>query len=422
MKWKTLIVIIATLTSLLSFRTQVYAVECTDSDPPDNYSSDDAKKYWQDVEAACQAKIASSLNQQSTLKQAITTLNSKIIYAAAQIKQTKSQIKQTEEEIVGLSQVIDDLSGSQQELDQVYKAKVRKFYKNREPQTIALFLSSDSFANFYTNIKYLQTVRLRDKVVLQEIEKYRQNFDQRKQVKENKQEELTLLQSRLLTQNIELKNQQDQKNILLEQTKNDEKTYQQLKAQAQEQIAAFNTYVVNQGGSDILSGTTKEDPGWGTYYNQRDEQWGNRALGSSNISVADAGCLITSMAMVMSHYGKSVTPGSIAAQSELFSFADFRLGSLTISGIGTNRTRIAYSKSTAQSVLDNELSSNSGKPVIVGIIQYGSSRPEHFVVIKQKVDGDYLMNDPFLSDGYNTKFSAHYPLSSIATVDRITVN
>ena len=93
------------------------------------------------------------------------------------------------------------------------------------------------------------------------------------------------------------------------------------------QLAAFKRFVSGQGGASILNGTTKDDSGWGKYYNQRDSLWVIGRL-ISNISVADAGCLVTSMAMIMTYYGKSVSPGDIAANSTYFSpydpYADFK--------------------------------------------------------------------------------------------------
>ncbi len=86
-------------------------------------------------------------------------------------------------------------------------------------------------------------------------------------------------------------------------------------------------------------------------------------------------------------------------------------GSWTVNGTTMNRTRM--SASTAN--IDNELA--SGRPVIVGI--YGG--PDHFLVIKGKENGEYIMHDPFPEGAANVKFTSRYPLSAISSVDRVTV-
>ena len=374
----------------------------------------------------CQKKAEEKQGQANTLKVALDILNSKIRLTQAQIKQTTSQIASLEKDVDTLSTVLVDLDKTLEQLTRIYLARVRESYIRRDPDSLTLFFSSDSFAKFFTRIRYLSIIKERDQLIISEMETARVNYDSQKNIKISKQQEVKELKTRLDRQQADLSSQQRSKNDLLIQTKNDEKKYEQLRSDALAQLAAFNKFVANQGGASILENTTKDDGSWGKYYNQRDSLWGNRPLGISKYSVADAGCLITSMAMVLTHYGKSVTPGNIAANSDFFApydpFAYFLLGNLTINGINTKRERLAYSKSSAISTLNNELSSNNGKPVIVGIIRYGSSQPEHFIVIKSKDGDDYVMNDPFFEDGMNIEFKSKYSLTDIATIDRVTIN
>jgi hypothetical protein len=198
----------------------------------------------------------------------------------------------------------------------------------------------------------------------------------------------------------------------LADTKNDETRYQKLLSDAQRQLASFRRFVSNQGGASILSNQTKCD-GWGCYYNQRDSDWGNKSIGYSGEVMREVGCLVTSMAMVASHYGKSLKPGDIAGSGNPFwsNTAYMNQGSWTVNGVTMTRTRIG--SSTAK--IDEELA--AGRPVVVGI--YGG--PDHFLVIKAKEGSDYIMNDPFPENGSNLKFTSKYPLSAISAVDRVTV-
>ena len=368
--------------------------------------------------ADCNAKLGQLSGQKQTLASAIDYLNTQIKLTQAKIASTTTQLDKLNAEIDDLSGRIESIDYSLTDLTKIFVERVRETYMHRASYEAAIITQSTGLPDLLRMLEYQKIIRDHDRSILISLEKSRLDFDAQKQVKEEKQKEIESLKKKLDADKAALNSQIAAKNKLLADTKNDEAKYQQLKSSAQAQLAAFSKFVTSQGGASILSGTTQADSGWGTYYNQRDSQWGNQLLPGSSYTMASSGCLVTSMAMVMSYYNKSVTPGMIASQEELFSFGDFRQGSLNISGVGTTRTRIGYSRAS----LDSELASNGGKPVIVGIIQYGSSRPEHFVVIKAKVGDDYLINDPFPSNGHSTMFGAHYPLSSIAAVDRVSVN
>jgi len=366
----------------------------------------------------CNAKLGTLSGQKQTLASALSYLNTQIKLTQAKIASTTSQLDKLNFEIADLSTRIESIDYSLTDLTKLFISRVRESYMRRNTYDAEFIAQSSGLSGILRGIEYTKKIRDHDRTILISLEKSRLDASAQKETKELKQQEIAALKLKLDAEKSALNSQIAAKNKLLADTKNDEAKYQQLRASAQAQLAAFSTFVGKQGGAGILSGTTKSDSGWGTYYNQRDAQWGNQILPGSSYSMASSGCLVTSMAMVMSYYGKSVTPGSIANQAELFSFGDFRQGSWDIAGSSTNRTRIGYSRSS----LDNELANNPGKPVIVGIIQYGSSRPEHFLVVKAKVGDDYLINDPFPENGLNQNFSAHYPLSSIAAVDRVTVN
>lgn len=368
--------------------------------------------------ADCNEKLSTISGQKQTLASAIDYLNTQIKLTQAKIASTTTQLDKLNAEIGDLSTRIEGLDYSLTDLTKIFVERVRDTYMHKNSYDASLIVQGSGLTGILRNIEYAKMIRDHDRSVLISLEKSRLDASNQKDLKEAKQKEVASLKAKLDADKAALNSQIASKNKLLADTKNDEARYQSLKASAQAQLAAFSKFVSSQGGASILSGTTKDDSGWGKYYNQRDSQWGNMLLPGSSYTMASSGCLVTSMAMVMSYYNKSVTPGMIASQDELFSFGDFRQGSLNIAGVGTTRTRIGYSRSS----LDNELSSNGGKPVIVGIIQYGSSRPEHFLVVKAKVGDDYLINDPFPENGHSAMFSARYPLSSIAAVDRVTVN
>lgn len=196
---------------------------------------------------ACQQKAAEKQGQAQTLSAAIGVLNSKIRLTQAQIKQTTAQIAALENDISTLSTVVTDLDNSLNNLTKVFLTRVRESYLHRQPNPITLFLSSDSFAKFFTSIRYLSIVKARDQLILGEMTTAKLNYDSQKQAKITKQKEVEDLKTRLDRQQADLSAQQRSKNDLLVQTKNDEARYQSLLSQAKTELEAINAIIAGNG-------------------------------------------------------------------------------------------------------------------------------------------------------------------------------
>lgn len=363
--------------------------------------------------ADCNAKLGELSGQKQTLASAIAYLNTQIKLTQAKIGSTTIQLDKLNLEIADLSGQIESLDYSLDDLTKLFISRVRETYMRRGTYDTQLIAQSSGLSDMLRNIEYAKKIRDHDRTILIALEKSRLDISAQKETKEAKQKEIETLKKKLDADKAALNSQIASKNKLLADTKNDETRYQQLLSAAQSQLRAFSKFVSSQGGASILSNQTKCDD-WGCYYNQRDGEWGNKGIGLSSSSMAEYGCLVTSMAMVASHYGKSLKPGDIAGSASPFlgSTAYMNQGSWTVNGVTMTRTRIG--SSTAK--IDEELA--AGRPVIVGI--YGG--PDHFLVIKAKEGSDYIMNDPFPEGGGNLKFSSKYSLSAISAVDRVSVN
>lgn len=394
----------------------VFAVSCSDK-PADNLDQGQLETFWNDVSTACLAQISSNQTEQSTLKQAISSLNAKINLAQAQINQTISQIKILEKEVTVLDGVLETVNRSMDDLGVIYLARVRESYRRSRVTPFDMIFSNSSFGDFLTKLKYLNTIKIKDQLILSELENSRLNYDQRKQEKVIKQQEVEKLKSKLVSQKKVLDGQIKEKQNLLTLTQNDEKKYQQLLSDAKTQLAALRRYVTSQGGASILSNQTKCDD-WGCYYNQRDSQWGNMGLGGSSYSVAEYGCLVSSVSMIASHSGKNIKPGDTAAVSSAFvpGYGWLR-HSFQVNGINVSISPYSNpSHSEVISKLDSEL--NAGRSVIAGM--YGG--PDHFIVMVKKEGDKYIMHDPFLENGSNRQFSEKYNLSDINSLRLVNFN
>jgi len=196
---------------------------------------------------------------------------------------------------------------------------------------------------------------------------------------------------------------------LLAQTKNSEASYQKLLAAAKAELASYSAFTTNAGGSKLLANQTSCDS-WGCYYSQRDTLWGNVPLSGANSRLASEGCLVTTMAMVLTHYGhRDVTPVTVNANPGNFSpFGGLLLFTINVDGATATRYKIA--------TIDATLA--TGNPVVIGIHAYGGT---HFVVFTSGSRGNYLMRDPYVANGKDISFTAHYPLSAIFGISKVVV-
>ena len=153
------------------------------------------------------------------------------------------------------------------------------------------------------------------------------------------------------------------------------------------------------------------DDDWGCYYNQRDSLWGNIGLGGSSYSVAEYGCLVSSVSMLASHYGKDIKPGNVAVNSSTFvPGTGYLYHSFTVNGISVSISR------ASTNMLDSELA--AGRPVIAGLY----SGPDHFILILRKEGDQYIMHDPFMENGANRPLSDKYNLSDITSLRLVSFN
>lgn len=376
---------------------------CDQKDPCINKSGEDKVSCYMNVVNACgQAR--------ETLASQINYMNNKINLTLLQIENTRAIIQKLSNEINDLGDEIVRLETMLTTRSGLILHRIPESYKRTSESTFGILLFSPNFFDFITRAKYISAVEKEDAALLLQLKATQNNYSERKSLREDKKVQQENAKREFENQTALLSSQKKEKDALLAQTQNNEVKYKQLLDEARKQVAAFRQFVTNSGGASILSNQTVCND-WGCYYNQRDSQWGTYSLGGSNLSVAEYGCLVTSMAMVATHYKKDIKPSDIARDPTAFFSPDRNTAllwkAITVKGVSITRS---------WGSLDGELS--AGRPVIVGI----GAGPSHFIVIKSGGSGKYIMNDPFLENGHDVDFSAHYSLSSISEVDRVDVN
>ncbi len=358
--------------------------------------------------ASCwQDKINATRSTANTLQSAIDIINGQIRVQSLKIQQTAAEIATLEREINDLSGRIEGLAISLDRLSGILIKRIRESYKQlRLPYKSNLF-AADSFNNFISQYRYVNVAQEQTLDIMKRTELQRLTYNQQKDLKETKQLEIEKKKKELQSQKNILDSQKVGKDELLKQTKNNESVYQQKLAEATAELNSLKAFSSSKSGS-VLSEQNSPD-GW--YFGQRDQRWASYRIGNSNMSVMEVGCLVSSIAMMKKKFGEGVNPIAIASNSSYFFSNTAYILRPWAAPSGYHYQHYAYSQST----LDSRLNDN---PVIVKLSAgpYGT----HFIVIKEKKDGQYIMHDPW--EGFDKKFSDFYSLGQIREIAALVKN
>lgn len=357
-----------------------------------------------------QSKISDLENQQKTLSSQIAVMDNQIKLTQLKINSTEQQITDLALDIDTADKKINNLQNSLQKLTGVLIDRIVATYEVGTVQPFHVLISSDNVSNFFKRLNYLKIAQEHDKKLIYDTTQAKNDYSNQKEIFQDKKKQVEELQAKLKAYNDQLDQEKKSKQELLSETQGSEANYQRLLAAAKAQLAGFSRFTASLGGASLLSGQTSCDD-WGCYYNQRDSQWGALSLNNTQYTLASDGCLVTSMAMVLTHYGhRGVTPITINSNSNNFASYYPAYLKYTISADGATAQRIG-------AAIDSTLS--NGDPVVAGINAYGGT---HFVVLVSGSGGNYVMNDPFIPNGKKINFSDHYSSGNIFEVDKVSVN
>ena len=362
-----------------------------------------------DCPSFLQRKVNDLSSQADSLSSQIAVMDSQIKLTEARIAANQKQISDLTLDIDTTNKKITGLQDTLNNLSQVLINRVKATYEVGTIEPFQILLSSNDASNFLSRLNYLKIAQGHDRKIIFETTQAKNDYTNQKDILTDKKKQIEALKKQLEDYSKQLDQQKQSKKTLLAETQGSEASYQALLDQAKTQLAGFSSFAQSQGGATILSNQTVCDD-WGCYYNQRDSQWGANSLNGTRYSLASDGCLVTSMAMVYTHYShKSVNPQTI--NSDSWNFASYYPAFLnfTIRADGVVSTRDGSS-------ISSEL--QSGRPVIAGI-KY-SNGDTHFVVLTDYNGGNYLMNDPFTPNGHKIPFTSKYSLNSIYAVYKIT--
>jgi peptidoglycan hydrolase CwlO-like protein len=360
--------------------------------------------------ATYQAELQQVGADKKTLQAAINSLDLQRSKVQAQVAVTQHQIATTQLQIQQLGGEIVDTKQTIATDQVALGAYLRSLQKVDEKPLIVQLLSSESLTQAWADINATMQMQKAVQDEMLALQTQEGNLADSETASQQKQQSLTAQQQSLTAQQQSLVETEQSKSQLLTETKSQEATYEKLLATAEAELASFSAFAQNAGGSKLLGSQTQCDA-WGCYYNQRDAMWGNNPLDGTKYTLASDGCLVTSMAMVMTHYGyKDVTPVTINSDPNNFAayYPAYLLNTINVDGVSAARKTAAIDATLA-----------TGNPLVIGLHAYGGT---HFVIFVSGSKGNYVMRDPYIANGKDISFSANYSMKEIFSTAKVVIS
>lgn len=402
---KTFFILILALIILIFYKGTSFSQTETPTPTPDNSQ---AVRDLQNKIADLQNKINDLQSQEKTLSSQISIMDSQIKLTEYRIEATQEQITNLTLDIDTASKKVSSLQNSLNDSISVLLNRIVATYEVGSIQPLQILLTSGSASDFFTRLNYLRLAQAHDKQLIYDTQQAKVDYANQKSIFEGEKKQVEVLNQQLQDYTDQLNQEKQAKNDLLAQTKGSEANYKSQLASYQAQLNSLSNFATIRAGAggQIVPHQDLSD-GWGRYYNQRDSNWGNNLIGQSSEQIWRVGCLLTSYAMVSTHFGGGISPADVAANS-----GNFALGTAYFNKPGPSANGHSAESRDNPSLDDLRNALNGGGVVIAGISSNGGPYPDHYSdhwVVLRSVDGDsFKINDPWYQGAMNVSFNDHY--------------
>lgn len=195
--------------------------------------------------------------QRVDLTSQINYMDTQIKLTTTKIYQTQNQILQLDDQIASLSGQIGRLESSLGDLSKILLGRIAETYKKGNPSPFSLLLSANGFSDLLSRLKYLRLAQAHDKKLMFAMQQTKDNYTDQKQAREDKKTQQENLRRDMEVRKRQLAQQIKDRQTLLEITRNDEKRYQSLLAQARAELIAIKGILAGQG-KEIKVGSVSE--------------------------------------------------------------------------------------------------------------------------------------------------------------------
>lgn len=322
------------------------------------------------------------------LKSKLSQLNAEINEAEVALSITNTKITETNALIDSLKKQIADQEEMLEREKVTMNSIVSSWYMEGDSSSmINNLFSSSNLSEVITRQEYYESIKQQIEIRMEKIEELKKQLYEQKTLQDNNVAELNQHKNNQLVQKNTIEQQRNYQSYLLKSTTNSINELKQQEKNATQKAQEIQGKIDQISATKSWGGqiTSANDSSW--YYSQL--WYPNLYLGPSPYTVAQYGCLISSLAMVAKYYGRNHDiPSAVSASS--FNSEGYLLYTPIVSDGGSQP--INWSR------VNEELS--EGHPVVIGValgINMGNSYGvSHFVVLKpySQNGNKYQMHDP----------------------------
>lgn len=386
----------------------------------------------EEKEAAYKKIIELKQKQQSSLDKQISLMQSEMTSLETEITENQEKISRIDSQLNDLAGRIQEKEKSISKQRKMLAGLIQVYYENTQKDPFTSITKTALASAFLASEDQMGQVSQKVNEMLSNIQALKNELEkEHNAVEENKNKVITL-KNQLEDKTDELEDSKKRKTTLLAETQGEEAKYkkklERVEQQKQDLLGDINElYVSNSAEIEALKATlptpeVKYRAANSWYYSQKDPRWGDKTIGQSKSLLKDYGCALSSVAMVFTFHGKTVTPATMAKQPiyywDLISWPTEWNGVSLIKKTGHNYGGIDWD------TVDKEIEKNN--PVIVFVRAKG--RAGHYVVIHNKdKQGRYVVHDPyfgpniFLDSTVKLLGKIYGTTPSIKSVDQIIV-
>lgn len=189
--------------------------------------------------AELEKKVAELTDKEKSLSSEISVMENQIKLTQLRISATEQEITELSGDIKAANGKISTLEDSLNDITKVLINRVVATYQVGRIEPIQVLLASNTMTDFLKRANYLRIAQASDKKLMYNTVQARNDYENQKEIFEDKKEKIEGLRSQLEEYNKQIEADKRAKADLLSVTKNDERKYQELLAAARSERDAI---------------------------------------------------------------------------------------------------------------------------------------------------------------------------------------